>query len=67
MIITTTGHCHLIMDIIGAMDAQNWITLIHMFRKRSKATKQRPSLARCSVVKPIDTFYSFCRTSGVEI
>ena len=34
-----------------------------MFRKRSKATKKRPSLVRCSEVKPIDTFYSFCRTS----
>ena len=29
IMIITTMDCHLIMDIIGKMDAQNWITFIH--------------------------------------
>ena len=47
------------MDIIGTMDAQNWIhvSLIALW----------VNICLENAVKPIDTFYSFCRTSNVEI
>ena len=47
------------MDIIGTMDAQNWITFILDCIGANVCLE--------NAVKPIDTFYSFCRTSNVEI
>ena len=47
------------MDIIDAMDVQNWMMFIYYCSVGKNMLE--------NAVKHIDTFYSFCRTSNVEI